>query len=58
MSEDVNMETGEKPIEMVVDSGCRRTFAKPKAFKKMEVKKTEHVGLNFRAANGAHPEPG
>ena len=54
MSEDVDMETGEETIEMVVDSGCRRTLAKPKAFQKMKVKKTEHVGLNFRAANGAH----
>ena len=54
MSEDVDMETGEETIEMVVDSDCRRTLAKPKAFLKMKVKKTEHVGLSFRAAKGAH----
>ena len=54
MSEDANMETGEETIEMVVDSGCRRTIVKPKAFKNMKVKKTEHAEKNFRAANGAH----
>ena len=32
MSEDVDTEAGEETIEMVVDSGCRRSIVKPKAF--------------------------
>ena len=54
MSEDVEMEDKSEKIEMIVDSGCRRTIVKPKAFKGMKVKRTENVGNNFRTANGAH----
>ena len=39
---------------MIVDSGCRRTIVKPRAFKGMKVRKSENVGKNFRTANGAH----
>ena len=54
MSANVNMEGGTDKIEVIIDSGCRRTIVKPKAFKGTKVKATEHVGKNFRAANGAH----
>ena len=53
MSEEENIEDSET-IDMIVDSGCRRTIVRPKAFKGMKVKKTDNVGKNFRAANGAH----
>ena len=53
MSEEGNIE-GDETIDMIVDSGCRRTIVKPKAFKGMKVNRTENVGKNFRAANGAH----
>ena len=54
IGEDVEMEGQEEKIEMIIDSGCRRTIVKPKAFNGMKVRKTEHFGKNFRAANGAH----
>ena len=54
VSDDVEMTDAGEKIELIVDSGCRRTIVKPKAFKDMRVKKTEHVGKNFRTANGAH----
>ena len=44
---------------MIVDSACRITVVKPKAFKGINVKKTEHVGQHFRTANRARiPSPG
>ena len=52
MSEDVDVGTGEETIEMVVDSGCRRTTVKP--FKNVKVQKADHVSNDFRASNGAH----
>ena len=41
MSEDVEMEDRSGKSEMMVDSGCRRTIVKPKAFKGMNVTQTE-----------------
>jgi len=54
VGEDVDMIGGGEKIEMIVDSGCRRTIVKPMAFKGMKVKKTENTGKNFKAANGNH----
>ena len=54
VSEDVEMEDADETIEMIADSGCRRTIVKPRAFKGMKVRKTDNVGKNFRTANGAH----
>ena len=51
---DMEVDSGSEKIEMIVDSGCRRTIVRPKAFKGMKVKKSENVGKNFRTANGAH----
>ena len=49
MSKDVEVEDRSETIEMIVDSGCRRIIARPKAFKGMEMEKTENVGTHFRA---------
>jgi hypothetical protein len=54
VSDDVEMGDASENIEMIVDSGCRRTIVRPKAFKGMQVKRTINVGKNFKAANGAH----
>jgi hypothetical protein len=54
VSDDMEVDDKEEKIEMIVDSGCRRTIVKPGAFKGMKVKKTDNVGKNFRTANGAH----
>ena len=54
MSEDVEMEDTSEKIEIIVDSGCRRTIVKSKAFKGIKVKGSEDVGKNFRPANAAH----
>ena len=47
MSEDMEVDSGREKIEMIVDSGCRRTIIKPKDFKGMKVRKTENAGNNF-----------
>ena len=54
VSDDMEVDDKEEKIEMIVDSGCRRTIVKPGAFNGMKVKKTDNVGKNFRTANGAH----
>ena len=54
VGDDVEMADVNEKIEMIVDSGCRRTIVRPKAFKGMKVKRSENVGKNFTAANGAH----
>ena len=53
MSEDVEMEDAGEKIEMIEDSGCRRTIVKPNAFRGMKMRKTAQVGKNFRTANGS-----
>ena len=40
MSEEENI-AREETIDMIVDSGCRRTIVKPKAFKGMKVSSSE-----------------
>ena len=54
VSDDVQMEDAGEKIEMVGDSGCRRTLVKPQAFKGMKVRQTANVGKEFRTAGGAH----
>ena len=41
-------------VEMIVDSGCRRTIFKPEMVKKhaLEVRTTPNTGRSFQAANG------
>ena len=51
---DMEVDSSGEKIEMIVDSGCRRTIVRPKAFRGMKVRKSENVGKNFRTANGAH----
>ena len=55
--EDVEIEEADEKIEMIVDSVCRRTIVKPRAFKGMNPKKTDNGGKNFRTADGAHIFP-
>ena len=46
------MEDAGEMIEMIMDSGCRRTIVRPQAFKGKKVKKTIMVE-NLRTADGA-----
>ena len=41
------MKGNEEIFGMSVGLGCRGTIVTPKAFKKMKVRKTEHVGKKF-----------